>query len=30
MTTPELFAEAFRTRFGELRALHRAEYADLW
>ncbi|MEK7693493.1 MAG: ribosomal protein S18-alanine N-acetyltransferase [Chloroflexota bacterium] len=30
MTTPDLFAEEFRTRFSELRALHRAEYPDLW
>ena len=30
MTAPDLFSEAFRSRLAELRALHRARYADLW
>jgi ribosomal-protein-alanine N-acetyltransferase len=30
MTTPDLFSEAFRLRFGALRSRHQAEYPDLW
>ena len=30
MTTPDLFSDAFRARFAELRGVHRERYADLW
>lgn len=30
MTTPDLLSDGFRSRFADLRALHRARYADLW
>jgi ribosomal-protein-alanine N-acetyltransferase len=30
MTTPDLFCDAFRSRFEDLRARHQARYADLW
>lgn len=30
MTTPDLYTDAFRTRFSELRSRHRDEYPDLW
>ncbi len=30
MTTADLFSDAFRARFEDLRALHQARHADLW
>jgi [ribosomal protein S18]-alanine N-acetyltransferase len=30
MTTPDLFGDAFKARFADLRAQHRARFPDLW